>query len=150
MIRSVIALLIGAPAGAAPLSLDAARWAELVAIHAAVAALPAVTDAARFGRDEVWMPAGAAGGDCEDKALAARDRLRDRGWPADALGLALAFTEAGEYHAVLAVEVLIAGRPATYVVDNRFAAPLGWDALSRRGYRWTIRQTADGWVRVMP
>lgn len=126
--------------------LDAARWAELVEVQRAVATVPAGSDRARFGRDEAWTPD--AAGDCEDKALAARDALAARGWPAGALGLALAFTERGEYHAVLTVEVGVGGRPATLVLDNRFPAPLAWDALSRIGYRWTVRQTPSGWARV--
>jgi predicted transglutaminase-like cysteine proteinase len=143
-------LAIGVPARSAPMVLDAARWAEIEAVRAEIAALPVRSDRERFGRNDVWQSAGGSGGDCEDLALAARDALRARGWPADALRLALAWDETGAYHAVLTVETVHRGVPATYVIDNRIPWVVGWSALARYGYRWNIRQSArpGEWVRI--
>ncbi len=146
----VAALLTAAsPATALP-ELDAARWNELTALARAIADLPNVRDQDRFHRVEYWQAADDRGGDCEDMALLARARLRALGWPPESLRLALAWTEAGEYHAVLTVDALHHGSPATYVIDSRFAWVESWDALTRYGYRWDIRQRADapGWFYV--
>ena len=150
--RALIAalLLAAAPAAAAPVDLDAARWAELGGASAAIFAVAEVSDEARFATPDRWEVADAAGGDCEDKALLARAQLLAKGWPPQALRLALAWTEAGAYHAVLTIDVVRAGRPATYVIDPRFPFVVGWDQLTRHGYRWDRRQAADahGWVRI--
>ena len=143
-------LALAPPATAALPELDGTGWARLQAASAAAFALPDVRDDERFHRADYWEPADAQGGDCEDKALFARALLRAGGWPGESLKLALAWTEAGEYHAVLTVDVLRHGRPATYVIDPRFGWVLGWDALTRYGYRWDRRQaaTATGWTRI--
>lgn len=134
---------------AAPPDLDASRWAELSAVATAAFALPDAADRDRFDRADHWEVADAAGGDCEDKALYARARLIALGWPPAMLRLALLWTEAREYHAVLTVDVVRRGAPATYVLDSRFPWVLGWDALTRHGYRWDRRQSAGGgWTRV--
>ncbi len=150
--RRLLTLLIAAlplPAHAAP-ELDEARWDQLTTLARAIQALPAVRDDERFRRAEYWQAADAQGGDCEDMALLARARLLALGWPAAALRLALVWTETREYHAVLTVDVVRHGAPATYVIDNRFAWVIGWDALSRHGYRWDVRQNAGrpGWSYV--
>ena len=151
MKRLVAALLVAAaaPANALP-ELDTARWNELVAVARAVAALPGIRDQDRFRRVEYWQVADDRGGDCEDMALLARARLRALGWPPGSLRLALAWTETREYHAVLTIDALHRGVPATYVIDSRFAWVASWDALTRYGYRWDMRQRADppGWSYV--
>ena len=140
---------VAPPAAALP-ELDADHWQQLVAVTRAVAALPRVPDRDRFHRAEYWQAADEAGGDCEDLALLARARLRALGWPPEALRLALAWTETREYHAVLTVEALHHGIAATYVIDSRFGWVVGWDALTRHGYRWDMRQRGDapGWAYV--
>jgi predicted transglutaminase-like cysteine proteinase len=143
--------VLAAPAVAADLpSLDDRAWDDLRSASEAVFALPDKTDAERFHRPDYWEAAGPDGGDCEDKALLARAMLRARGWPGASLKLALAWTESGEYHAVLTVDVIRKGQPATYVIDPRFGWVLPWDALTRFGYRWDRRQadTRSGWVRI--
>lgn len=140
--------LLAAPAGA--LELDATRWKELAAASRASFEVADVRDADRFGRPDYWQVADAKGGDCEDKALLARAMLLARGWPAEALRIALGWTEAGEYHAVLTIDVERGGAAATYVIDGRFPWVVGWDALTRVGYRWDRRQAAfgGGWSRI--
>lgn len=142
-------LLFSVPAVAAP-ELDDARWAELVEAGRASFAVADVRDAVRFARPDYWQVADSAGGDCEDKALLARAVLLARGWPASALRQALVWTEAREYHAVLTIDVVRNGVPATYVIDGRFPWVVGWDRLTRLGYRWDRRQAANGvgWTRV--
>jgi predicted transglutaminase-like cysteine proteinase len=145
-----VLLLLAVPAGAEPVTLDARRWQQLSDASRAGFALADVTDKSRYQRADYWEPADATGGDCEDKALFARAVLRTAGWPAQSLRLAMVWTETGEYHTVLTVDVVRGGRSATYVIDNRFVSVVGWDTLSRHGYRWDRRQasTGHGWVRI--
>lgn len=152
--RALIAAMLlvsgTAPAAAAVPDLDEARWAELVEAGRASFAVDEVRDAVRFARPDHWQVADSQGGDCEDKALLARAALIARGWPAEALRLALAWTETREYHAVLTIDVIRHGQPATYVIDGRFPWVVGWDRLTRLGYRWDRRQAArgGGWTRI--
>lgn len=147
---AVLLLLVAAPALATPPDLDDGRWLQLQSVSAAAFALPDVGDLERWHRTDYWEVADAAGGDCEDKALFARAALLAQGWPATSLRLALGWTETGEYHAVLTIDVTRHGRPATYVIDGRFGWVVGWDALTRHGYRWDRRQAAagPGWLRI--
>ncbi|MFZ4747565.1 MAG: transglutaminase-like cysteine peptidase, partial [Sphingomonas sp.] len=137
---------------AAPVALDGQRWQQLVDTSRAVFGLDNVRDIEKFRRADYWETADAAGGDCEDKALQARAALLTLGWPASSLRLALVWTEAREYHAVLTIDVERSGKPATYVIDSRFAWVLAWDALSRHGYRWDRRQApaGRGWIHIPP
>jgi predicted transglutaminase-like cysteine proteinase len=151
--RALIALAIlglATPALAAPPELDEARWAELGVASRASFDVAEVRDVARFARPDHWQVADAAGGDCEDKALLARAALLAQGWPADALRLALVWTETREYHAVLTIDVVRHGLPATYVIDGRFPWVIGWDRLTSLGYRWDRRQAAHGggWTHI--
>ena len=144
----VVLLVPFAGAQALPM-LDAVRWGQLESVNRAVNTLPAASDRARFGVDEFWELADGSGGDCEDKALAARAALLAQGWPAESLRLALAWTEAHELHAVLTIEVENDFGRATYVLDSRFPWVLAWDALSRSGYTWLTRQAGDGhWRKI--
>ncbi len=145
----VAAAFLTAPAAAVTVPADPARMAQLAVVQHAVARLPTRSDRERFGRIEYWERADATGGDCEDKALAARDALIALGWPAHALRLALGWDETGIWHAVLTVDVSSGGTAATWVLDNRFADPQTWDTLVRRGYRWSVRQSGGrGWERI--
>lgn len=146
----LVAAVAAALAAQAPPELDAARWADLNEAGRAAFGVESVSDAVRHGRDDHWVVADAKGGDCEDKALLARALLLARGWPAASLRLALVWTEVGEYHAVLTVDVVRGGAPGTYVVDPRFPRAVGWETLTRLGYRWDRRQAADGagWRRI--
>lgn len=146
MFRLILLLLLAAPAAA--LELDAGGWAQLSAVAAAGFAIPDRRDAERFHRADHWELADAGGGDCEDKALAARAALLARGWSAGDLRVALVWTELREYHAVLTIDVVRHGAAATYVIDNRFPWVLGWDALTRHGYRWDRRQAGRGWTGI--
>ena len=91
------------------------------------------------GRD-LWQ-ADARSGDCEDFALAKRQRLRAAGLPTGAVRLATAALPDGELHAVLTVET-----------DQRHPGP---GQLQQRGrangsldYAWLRVQGTDGTLRV--
>lgn len=155
LVAITVAAVISTPLAATPVAIDAVALAQLENVQRTINALPMRSDQDRFGRVEYWQSADATGGDCEDKALAARDALVALGWSAKALRLALAWDETGIYHAVLTVDVQtagdvpLAGVATTYVLDSRFAKLRTWSALSRRGYRWSVRQSeTNGWQRI--
>lgn len=130
--------------------LDASKWRQLQAVQASLRSVRRVSDEAVYGKAEYWTVATGAAGDCEDIALAARDRLMKAGWPTSALRLATAWTEQKEYHVVLTVDVARGNVPETLVLDSRFAVVMSWDKLKQMGYRFTTRQAARGpqWVLV--
>jgi predicted transglutaminase-like cysteine proteinase len=79
---------------------------------------------------DVWRVVTSPGrGDCEDYALTWREELVAAGLPRGALDIAVAETEQGEIHAVLAVHT----DRGTLVFDNRQEAPRPWDGLP---YAW--------------
>ena len=131
--------------------LDQAHWAQLEQVQLKVDGKVAYqTDQQHFGAGEFWEPAGRTG-DCEDMALAKRQRLVALGWPADDLRIAVAINEKGELHAVLTVDVVSAkGAPATYVLDNRFLHVEPWKRLSEFGYTWVerARPGSSQWSRL--
>lgn len=113
------------------------RWAEARDVQREVNALPYRADLARYGVPEFWAQIDAAGGDCEDFALGKRRRLLDLGWPLEALSLATCVDETGSGHAVLLIEGEFAGKPGTWVLDNRRFDVVAWESLP---YRWCERQ----------
>lgn len=148
---ALLAMLLAAGQVAAqPVELDSERWQQLSVASRETFALADRRDSDHFRRADHWEVADASGGDCEDKALFARAALIAQGWPASSLRLALVWTEQREYHAVLTIDVVHRGAAATYVIDGRFAWVIGWDILSRYGYRWDRRQSASGagWIHI--
>lgn len=118
------------------------RWRELVAVNEAVNADTAYrSDADLYDRSEFWEIA-AGEGDCEDYALAKRQRLRALGWPEESLRIAVC-TYKGQGHAVLTVDT----DAGTWVLDNRYPTPQAWGVLP---YAWIKRQAKDGpgWVEI--
>ncbi len=86
------------------------------------------------GRD-LWQVASVSG-DCEDYALAKRQRLLAAGLPRGALRLATAKLPTGELHAVLAVDT----DRGTLVLDNLHPEIL---PLRQLGYQWLSAQGSD-------
>lgn len=79
---------------------------------------------------DVWrIVEGQGYGDCEDYALTWREELVRAGLPRGALDIAVAETEQGEIHAVLAIHT----DRGTVVFDNRHKAPKPWSSLP---YAW--------------
>ncbi|MCZ4343277.1 transglutaminase-like cysteine peptidase [Sphingomonadaceae bacterium G21617-S1] len=129
--------------------LNRQSWNELQGAQAQMRAIRYVPDMKNYGKIEYWQVAVTAG-DCEDLALAARDRLLRFGWPVNTLRLASVFTETREKHSVLTVEVTRAGRRETLVLDSRNPQVLSWDDLKRKGYWFVTRQSGHGsaWVKI--
>lgn len=122
------------------LILDQTHWNQLEQVQSYVNnTVRYMENAQQYGMADVWEAADRAG-DCKDIALAKRKRLLALGWPPESLRMALAYTERGEMHAVLTVDVYsIEGRRGTYVLDNRFADVQPWQMVSQYGYRWVER-----------
>ena len=131
--------------------IDQAHWAQLEQVQLKVdGKVVFTTDDQRFGKADYWEAA-TKQGDCEDMALAKRDRLMKLGWPPEDLRIAMVIDERGELHAVLTVDVMSAkGAPATYVLDNRFLHVETWKHLSDYGYTWVERAKPGStqWTRL--
>ena len=94
---------------------------------------------------DLWMVRDKAGpGDCEDFALTLRKLMRAQ-FPGakTAFRIATAFTEAGEYHAVLSVET----DKGTLICDIRYPTCQDWADMP---YTWKFRETAGArvWQRI--
>jgi hypothetical protein len=120
--------------------IDQAHWAQLEQVQSHVNnTVRYMENGRQFGMADIWEVADREG-DCKDIALAKRKRLMELGWPPESLRMALAYTETGEMHAVLTVDVSTQeGRRGTYVLDNRFAHVEPWQVMSQFGYRWVER-----------
>ena len=80
--------------------------------------------------EDIWrIVTGEGYGDCEDYALTWREELVRAGLPRGALDIAVAETEQGEIHAVLAIHT----DRGTLVFDNRHKTPKPWASLP---YAW--------------
>jgi predicted transglutaminase-like cysteine proteinase len=129
--------------------LDDAHWHQLQQVQEALRQIHQMSDKREFHRAEYWQVAQKAG-DCEDIALAGRQRLLALGWPTASVRLATAWTEDGDYHTVLTIDGIRDGNQVTYVLDNRFPTIVAWHKLEMIGYRFHIRQAAQGpyWVTI--
>ena len=84
--------------------------------------------------------------DCTDYALTKRSRLLDKGYPASALLIAVAFVPSGEAHLLLVVVT----DQGDFVLDNLRPTMVRWDKLP---YRWVMRSTPQDpkqWQAVLP
>ncbi|RVT94623.1 transglutaminase-like cysteine peptidase [Sphingomonas crocodyli] len=126
--------------------LDDARWAEVKRIHAELAKIEQ-TDETRM--DDRWTVARTSG-DCEDIALAGREKLLAAGFPRRAVRLATALTEDGDRHVVVTLDGIRAEKLDTFVLDNRSARVTSWRTLENGGYRFLTRQAPSGpyWVSL--
>jgi predicted transglutaminase-like cysteine proteinase len=121
--------------------LTVARRQELDAVQAEVnrAIKP------RLDPSHVWRYPTDGYGDCNDYAVAKRERLIALGWPREALLLTAAITERGEGHLVLVART----SAGDLVLDNRVPAVVEW---SRLPYRWVSQQSQRNlaqWVSVV-
>jgi predicted transglutaminase-like cysteine proteinase len=94
---------------------------------------------------DVWR-LGVAAGDCDDYAVAKRRRLIDHGLPASALRLAVARTDRGERHLVLAVRT----DRGDLVLDNLTDAVLPVDRAALAFEMIQRPDKARGWAGVEP
>jgi predicted transglutaminase-like cysteine proteinase len=133
--------------------LDAAKRQLITSVNRGVnSAIVPDSDRDVYARDEFWADPllekhrGFARGDCEDFALAKRDRLLAAGWPPEAMFLAVAYHPRLGLHAVLVVRTT----DGDLVLDSR--SPYA-DLWSDTVYVWVARQvnaTSSDWVRPYP
>ena len=97
--------------------LDEARWAAVERIHSELTKIKQ-TEEKRM--DDHWVVARTSG-DCEDIALAAREKLLAAGFPRRAVRLATALTEDGDRHVVVTLDGVRDGKRDSWVIDNRSA-----------------------------
>lgn len=114
------------------------RRAELDKVNVTInGRVRGVTDQEQYGVPEYWEAAVTAG-DCEDYALAKRQALRDLGWPAESMDIAVCrILKTGENHAVLVAHT----SGGDYVLDNLRNDVERWDDL--RDYDW-LMVSVDG------
>lgn len=116
------------------------RFEEIIAVNQSVNdRLTWRADLEQYGLEEYWaMPLsfGLPYGDCEDFALEKRQALIGRGFPAAALALATARSQATGLHAVLIVRTT----QGDYVLDNTTPWVLPW---RETGYRWQLIQEGE-------
>jgi predicted transglutaminase-like cysteine proteinase len=130
----------GAPAGSAVVDLTSAHWRELEGVQTAV-------NTAVKPREEPvnqWDYPSDGYGDCNRYALEKRRELEARGWPREALLLAVVVTERREGHLVLIART----SGGDLVLDNRMPQVVDWTRLP---YRWVSRQSAQDlaqWVSI--
>lgn len=83
-------------------------------------------------------------GDCEDIALAKRQRLIELGFPAGAMRLAVGHVETGEGHAVLVLRT----EGGDVILDNRRDDVVAWND---HDMRWSMIQSAENprrWLAI--
>lgn len=113
---------------AAVIGLDEATATVLARVFATV--LARITPVEEPPGQDQWRQIDQPGvGDCDDYAITWREALVAAGLPRGALDVAVAETEQGEIHAVLAVHT----NQGTLVFDNRYPTPRAWTSLP---YAW--------------
>lgn len=148
-LAAAVAMLAMTPSFAARVPLTAQRMAQLQQINTSVnATITEVSDLEQYGREDVWTLPVSGRGDCEDFALLKQKLLRDQGWPASALRVAVVQTREGEPHAVLTADT----DQGLLVLDNktgtiRPAAATGYVFHSRQSNKslgkWVNMNTGE-------
>ena len=128
-----------------PFVLTRKLWQQLVFVNDHInRTIPAIEDRELYGRIEYWTYATKQGGDCEDYALLKRKWLIDRGWPPQALLLAVVREQNGAGHAVLVAST----DQGDFVLDNQTRNIVRWHDAP---YRWVKRQSPTAparWVSL--
>ena len=130
------------------IAMDAQKWAELNKVNDWVNQnVPEYEDRQLFGRSEWWTIADPKiGGDCEDLALLKQKMLEKRGWPVEALTIAVVREWNGAGHAVLVVST----DKGDFVLDNKTWKIEPWTDTP---YTWVERQSRKRpyvWVSLDP
>jgi predicted transglutaminase-like cysteine proteinase len=130
------------PSGA--VTAEDGRFAELRSVDRAVNhTIRPRADPAVKGFADRWM-LGVSVGDCEEYALAKRERLIDRGWPSTALLIAVGRLPDGRQHAVLLARV---GREV-WVLDNRRSGPTRFQNTAMEWLAVQSPERPDRWRRL--
>ena len=132
----------------APPHLDAALLARLDQTNGRInGAIRPMSDMAAHGVADHWdlpFEEGEKTGDCEDFALEKQKTLRDEGFPAADLSLAIVRTRQGEEHAVL----IVTTDGGDLVLDNLSSWVTPWNQTN---YTWLERQVPGQpltWVSI--
>ena len=130
------------------IAMNAQKWAELNKVNDWVNQnVPEYEDRQLFGRSEWWTVADPKiGGDCEDLALLKQKMLEKRGWPAEALSIAVVREWNGAGHAVL----VVATDRGDVVLDNKTWKIEPWKDTP---YTWVKKQSRKRpyvWVSLDP
>ena len=130
------------------IAMNTQRWAELNKVNDWVNRnVPEYEDQQLFGRSEWWTIADPKiGGDCEDLALLKQKMLEKRGWPTEALTIAVVREWNGAGHAVLVVST----DKGDLVLDNKTWKIEPW---TETPYTWVKRQSRMRpyiWVSLDP
>jgi len=141
------------PSGATAVALTPARLALLERVNSEVnTRIISESDKRVHGVEEYWTdplapalmdPKYVAPGDCEDYALAKRDSLRARGWPAESMFLAVGYHRRYGLHVALIVRT----DQGDLVLDSRSPWIRVWNDTP---YIWTKRQVSGdstAWVK---
>lgn len=116
---------------------NAARAAELAAVHRQMLKAAYHSDEQRHGRADYWVVD--AAGDCEDKALWCHRRLANLGWPKSSMRLWLCLArQNGRWrgHAVLVATLTLSDGAAVEVaLDCRHGTPMRKSDLGYRLWR---------------
>jgi predicted transglutaminase-like cysteine proteinase len=130
----------GGVRGGTLVQLTAVRRSELDQVNASVnRSIRPETDAHVFGVRDAWK-AGGPEGDCEDFAITKKQELMRRGWPSQALLLAIVRTRSAEEHAVLVVRTT----SGDLVLDNLRDETRLWGRTEYRGEK--IQSPNDNWA----
>lgn len=84
-------------------------------------------------------------GDCEEYVLAKRNALLSRGWPRDALRIAVGYTSGGVGHAVLIVRT----QHADVVLDNLTNDVLDIGSISHRLIAVQSNERPGSWAKLL-
>lgn len=129
----------GAGEASRRIALDPKAIHDLTVVNRAVnGQVVSRSDPALYRVRDFWAlplaPGGPARGDCEDYVLEKRRALREAGYPAEALSIALVSTAWGRKHAVL----LVSTDQGELVLDSLSPWILSWRDVK---YRWLVRQS---------
>jgi len=129
----------------AAVSLDEAKWQQLLSINAGVnLAVVPVTDQDLYQVAEFWTyPNGY--GDCEDIALLKRRELINAGWPASTLLMAVVREANGNGHAVL----LVRTDRGDLVLDNQVGSVDLWSDTPYTFLKRQSQASAGDWVDMI-
>lgn len=122
------------------------RLSELDAVNRDVNhSIQPATDLELYGQQEYWtLPVDR--GDCEDYVLLKRQKLIERGWPANSLLITVVLDEQRQGHAVLTART----QQGDLVLDNKTSEVLAWN---RTPYEFVMRQSYANprtWVYLDP
>lgn len=131
----------------ARIKFTAERQRQLADVLRRLQTIPQRSDEECYGQAEYFAYPGTCGGDCDDLALQAQKWLEEKGWPAGALLLTVAWDIVNaEYHYVLTIDTI----DGTYVLDNNTLSSIHlWD---ERVLYYVMRQSSSGrntWVKVI-